>query len=56
MQLKAITSHYIASYLENVTDLHLTTDSFQVVAQSHEGFSETPLPQTKQSQLPQPFS
>jgi len=55
MQLKAIASHPIASYLGEETDTCLTTASFQVVVESDKVPAQPPLLQTKQPQLPQPL-
>ena len=43
VQLKAITSCPIASYLVKKADLHFTTTSFQVVVESNRVPPETPL-------------
>ncbi|KAK4827917.1 hypothetical protein QYF61_022365, partial [Mycteria americana] len=55
MQPKAISSHPIASYLGEETDMHLTTTSFQVVVESDEVSPQPPFLQTKQPQFPQPL-
>ena len=53
MQLEAIASCPIASYLGEETNTHLTTTSFQVVVESNKVSPQPPLLQTKQPQLPQ---
>ena len=50
MQLEAISSHPIASYLGEETNICLTTTAFQVVVQSDKVSPQPPLLQTKQSQ------
>ena len=52
MQLEAISSHPIASYLGEETNTHLTTSAFQIVAESSKDSLQPPLLQLKQSQLP----
>ena len=51
VQFEAITSHPIASYLEEEADPHLATTSFQVTVGSDKVSPEPPLLQTEQSQL-----
>jgi len=53
MQLDAIASHPIASYLGEETKTCLTTTSFQVVVESNKVPPQPPLLQTKQPQFPQ---
>ena len=53
MQLEAIASRLIASYLGEETNTYLTTTSFQVVVEREKVSPQPPLLQTKQSQLPQ---
>ena len=53
MQLEAISSRLIASYLGEETNLHLTTASFQAVVESNKDPPQPPVLQTKQPQLPQ---
>ena len=55
MQLEAIASHPIASYLGEETNTHLTTTSFQLDVESYKVPSQPPLLQTKQPQFPQPL-
>ena len=55
MQLEAIASHPIASYLREDTNICLTTTSFQVVVESNKVPPQPPLLQAKQPQLPQPL-
>ncbi|KAK4821752.1 hypothetical protein QYF61_000813 [Mycteria americana] len=55
MQLEAISSCPIASYLGEETNTHLATTSFQVVVESKKVLPESPFLQTKQPQLPQPL-
>jgi len=55
MQLEAISSYPIASYLGEETNTHLTTASFQVVVESNTVSPQPPLLQTKQPQFPQPL-
>ena len=50
-QLEAISSHPIASYLEEETNAHLTTASFQAVVESNKVPPQPPLLQTKQLQF-----
>ena len=52
VQLEAIASHPMASYLGEETNTHLTTTSFQVAVESNK-VPPRPLLQTKQPQLPQ---
>jgi len=52
MQLEAISSHPIASYLGEEIIIYLTTTSFQVVVETNEVPPQPPLLQTKQPQLP----
>ncbi|KAK4817921.1 hypothetical protein QYF61_002762 [Mycteria americana] len=54
-QLEAISSRPIACYLGEETDPHLSTASFQAVAESDEVSPQPPFLQAKQSQLPQPL-
>ena len=53
MQLEAIASHPITSYLGEETNTCLTTTSSYVVVESKKIPPQPPLLQTKQSQLPQ---
>jgi len=53
MQLEAISSHPIASYLGEETNTRLTTISFQVAVESDKVSPQPPLLQTKVSQFPQ---
>ena len=46
MQLEAISSHPIASYLGEETNTHLTTTSFQIVVESNKVSPQPPLLQT----------
>jgi len=55
MQLEAISSRPIASYLGDETNTCLTTTSFQAVVESNKVPPQPPLLQTKQPQLPQPL-
>ncbi|KAK4813546.1 LOW QUALITY PROTEIN: hypothetical protein QYF61_009589 [Mycteria americana] len=56
MQLEAISSCPIASYLGEETNTYLATPSFQLVIESDKVSSpQPPLLQTKQSQFPQPL-
>jgi len=55
MQLQAIASCPITSYLGEETNTHLTTTSCQVVVESNKVSPQPPLLQTKQPQLPQPI-
>ncbi|KAK4824371.1 hypothetical protein QYF61_014031 [Mycteria americana] len=55
MQLEAISSCPITSYLGEETDPHLSTTSFQVTVESDKVSPQPPLLQTKQSQFPQPL-
>ena len=55
VQLKAIPSSPIASYVGEEAGPHLTSTSLQVVVESDKVFPEPPLLQSKQSQLPQPL-
>jgi len=55
MQLEAIASCPVASYLGEETNTRLTTTSFQVVVESDKVSPQSPLLQTKQPQLPQPL-
>ncbi|KAK4811014.1 hypothetical protein QYF61_015718 [Mycteria americana] len=54
-QLEAISSCPITCYLEEETDPHLSTTSFQVVVESNKVSPQPPFLQAKQSQLPQPL-
>ena len=47
MQLEAIPSGLIASYMGEETEPHLTTASFQVLVESYKVSPEPPLLQTK---------
>jgi len=49
MQPEATSSHPIASYLGEETNLNLTTTSFQVAVESDKVSPQPPLLQTKQS-------
>ena len=53
MQLEAIASHPVASYLGEETNTCLTTASFQVAVESSEVPPQPPLLQAKQPQLTQ---
>jgi len=53
VQLEAIASHPIASYLGEEINTCLTKPSFQVVVESSKVTPQPPLLQTKQPQLPQ---
>jgi len=55
MQLEAIASRPIASYLGEETNTCLTTTSFQVVVESNKIPPQPPLLQTKQCQFLQPL-
>ena len=55
MQLEAIASHPITSYLGEETNTCLTAASFQVVVASEKVPPQPPLLQTNQPQLPQPL-
>ena len=55
MQLEAIASCPIASYLGEETNTCLTTTSCQAVVESNKVPPQPPLLQTKQPQLPQPL-
>ena len=55
MQLEAIASYPIASYLGEETNTHLTTASSQVAVESDKVPPQPPLLQTKQPQFSQPF-
>ena len=55
MQLEAIASRPVASYLGEETNTCLTTTSFQVVVDSDKVPPQPPLLQTKQPQFPQPL-
>ncbi|KAK4832683.1 hypothetical protein QYF61_025144 [Mycteria americana] len=54
-QLEAICSHPATCYLEEETDPHLPTPSFQVVEESDKVSPQPPFLQAKQPQLPQPL-
>ena len=54
MQLEAISSHPLASYLGEETNIHLTTTAFQVVVRGKVS-PQPSLLRTKESQLPQPL-
>ncbi|KAK4810597.1 hypothetical protein QYF61_007334 [Mycteria americana] len=54
-QLEAISSCPITCYMEEETDPHLSTTSFQVVEESNKVSPQPPFLQAKQSQLPQPL-
>ena len=53
MQLEAIPSGLIASYMAEEADFHLTTTSLQVGIESNKVTLEPPLLQAEQSQFPQ---
>jgi len=53
MQLEAIASRPIASYLGEETNTRLTTPSFQVVVESNKVPPQPPFLQTGQPQFPQ---
>ena len=53
MKLQAISSHPIASYLEEETNTCLTTTSFQVAVESDNVSPQPPLLQMRQPQFPQ---
>jgi len=53
MQLEAIASRPITSYLGEETNTHLTTPSFQVTVESCKVSAQPALLQTEQPQLPQ---
>jgi len=53
MQLEAIASHPITSYLGEETNTCLTTTCFQVVVESNKVSPQPPLLQIKQPQFPQ---
>jgi len=55
MQLEAIASHPIPSYLGEETKTHLTTTSFQVGVESNKVSPQPPLLETKQLRFPQPL-
>ena len=55
MQLEAIYSCPITSYLQEETDPHLTSTSFHVVVESNKISPQPPLLQTKQIQFSQPL-
>ena len=55
MQLEAIVSHPIASYLGKETNNHLTATSFPVVVESKKVSPELAFLQTKQPQFRQSF-
>ena len=55
MQLEAIASRPIASYLGEETNTRLTAICFQVVVESNKVHPQPPPLQTKQPQLPQPL-
>jgi len=55
MQLEAIASCPIASYLGEETNTCLTTTSFQVVVEISKVPPQPPLLQTEEPQLPQPL-
>jgi len=55
MQLEAVSSHPIASYLGEETNPRLTTTSFQGAVESSKVSPQPPLLQTKQPQFPQPL-
>ena len=55
MQLEAIVSHLITSYLGEQTNTCLTTTSFQVVVESDKVSPQPPLLQAKQPQFLQAF-
>ena len=51
VQLEAVSSHPIASYLIEETDPHLATPSFQVVVESDKVSPQPPLLQAEQPQF-----
>jgi len=53
MQLEAVASCPVSSYLREETNTCLTTTSFQVAVESNKVPPQSPLRQTKQPQLPQ---
>ncbi|KAK4816001.1 hypothetical protein QYF61_010869 [Mycteria americana] len=55
VQLEAISSHPITSYLGKETDPHLSTTSFQVAVESNKVSPQPPFLQVKQPQFPQPL-
>jgi len=55
MQLEAISSRPIASYVGEETNTYLTTTFFQAVVEGDEVSPQPPILQTKQSQFPQPL-
>ncbi|KAK4821136.1 LOW QUALITY PROTEIN: hypothetical protein QYF61_013522 [Mycteria americana] len=55
MQLEAISSCSITSYLGEETNPHLSTTSFQVLVESDKVSPQPPFLQAKQPQLPQPL-
>ncbi|KAK4831720.1 hypothetical protein QYF61_018772, partial [Mycteria americana] len=55
VQLEAISSRPIASYLGEETDPHLSTASFQVVVESDKVSPQPPFLQARQPQFPQPL-
>ena len=55
IQLEAIVSHPLTSYLGEETYTHLTTTAFQVVVASYKVPSQPPLLQTKEPQFSQPL-
>ena len=55
VQLEAVRSCHITSYLREEADPHLTTISFQEVVEGNKISSELTLLWTKQSQFPQPL-
>ena len=54
-QLEAITSHPVACYLGEETDIHLITTSFLVVVESDKVSPELPFLHTEKHQFPQPL-
>ncbi|KAK4826053.1 hypothetical protein QYF61_004168 [Mycteria americana] len=55
VQLEAISSCHMACYLQEETNTHLSTTSFQVVVESDKVSPQPPFLQTKQPQFPQPL-
>jgi len=55
MQLEAIASHLITSYLGEETNTCLTVTSFQTAVESNKVSPQPPLLQTKQPRFPQPL-
>ena len=55
VQLEAIPSSLITSYVGEKADPYLTTTSLLIVVQKYKVSPDPPLLQTKQSQFPQPL-